>query len=442
MGGTLFTMAGTSARTIRTNIESRIATGELDTGDRLPSVRALAKELGVSPATVSSAYRDLRLRGMVTGRGRQGTVVAPARRNEPAIVDVLPAGLIDAATGSPDRNGIPSLAAGLAYAASLPQPAYGTELIAPELRQPAIAHLEADCIDGTYLAVTSGAMDAVQRVIAALDLRIGDRIGVEDPGHTPVHELARRWGLKLEPLAVDEHGIKPAGFRDALEKGLSAVVITPRAHNPTGAAINASRATALSKALRKYPATALILDDHAGLVAGVPFHTVEAPGPRWATIRSLGKSFGPDVRVALVAADQQTAHMVSTGISNGPGWVSFVMQRLAAFLLADDATQILVARTAASYEERRARLVTALAARGVEASAASGINVWIPTLHEPTAIEQARRAGFAIRGAASYRIASPPAVRATISNLTLSQIDELAIALSMSADSAVVAPSI
>ena len=425
-------MTAISARTIRADIEARISSGELASGDRLPSVRTLAAELNVAPATVAAAYRELRLRGMVSGRGRQGTRVAPARRVAPTVHAELPDGLIDAMNGSPDPDHLPPLRPALEFAASLPQPRYGGPLIAPLLADAARSRFAADGVDATNLAVTSGAMDAVERVLSAFDLRIGDRIGVEDPGHIPVHQIARSAGFELVPLPVDEHGITPAGLEAALTKGLAAIVVTPRAHNPTGAAFTAERAQTLTNLLARHPATALIQDDHAGLVAGVDYHPLAPPGQRWATMRSLGKSFGPDVRVALVVGDEQTIHRVSVGLSNGPGWVSFILQRAAAFLLQDPATTALLAETAASYARRRNLLIDALADYGVQASGASGLNVWIPTSQEQPAIAAARSAGYAIRSGTPYQIVPKQAVRVTITNLSDAHIAEIAKAIGTS----------
>nr|MCH9802839.1 GntR family transcriptional regulator [bacterium] len=59
--------------------------------------------------------------------------------------------------------------------------------------------------------------------------------------------------------------------------------------------------------------------------------------------------------------------------------MSFILQRAAAFLLEDPATTELLTETAASYARRRNLLIDALADYGVQASGASGLNVWIPT---------------------------------------------------------------
>lgn len=429
IAATLWIMPAATAREIRTDIESRIAAGDLRAGERLPAVRTHARELGVSPATVSAAYRDLRLRGMVTGRGRQGTRVAPTQRAATTLPTVVPTGLIDAVNGSPDPALLPNLDAAIAFAMSQPPVKYGGPVVAPSLATAGAKLFTADGIDADHLTVTGGAMDAIERVLGALDLRIGDRIGVEDPGHAPVHQIARRMGLELVPVPVDVHGITVNGLREALTGGLAALVATPRAHNPTGAAFTATRASELSAVLAKHPATALIQDDHAGLVAGVDYHALVAPGPRWAVMRSLGKSFGPDMRVALMVGDEQTIHRVTSGFSNGPGWVSFLLQRMAAFLLQDKATRASLVAAAASYTSRRTRLIDALASHGFSATGASGINVWIPTNNDQVLVEAARDVGIAIRTATPYLLRSPRAVRVTISLLSNADIDRLAEAL-------------
>jgi DNA-binding transcriptional MocR family regulator len=272
-------------------------------------------------------------------------------------------------------------------------------------------------------------MDAVERVIAAQGFRVGDRLGVEDPGHVPVHQLARSIGLELVPIEVDEEGVTPAGLAAALRRGVSAVVVTPRAQNPTGAALTPDRASALNEVLASRPEVAVIQDDHAGPVAGVAYAGITPPGPRWATIRSLSKSLGPDLRVALVAGDARTVDRVEAALTNGPGWVRRILQRTAAHLLRDQPTAKLVEAAAESYRQRRRQLIEALGARGVAATGRSGVNVWIPVRDEQAAVEAARSAGYAIRAGDPYRLSSTPAVRVSISGLDRNQIDELAAAI-------------
>jgi DNA-binding transcriptional regulator YhcF (GntR family) len=61
---------------LRDAIRSRIESGELLPGDRVPTVRAYAAHAGLSPNTVARAYRALEMDGWLVGRGRAGTFVA------------------------------------------------------------------------------------------------------------------------------------------------------------------------------------------------------------------------------------------------------------------------------------------------------------------------------------------------------------------------------
>lgn len=76
-------------RQIRTQVVHAVATGQLSAGDQLPSVRALASDLGVNMHTVNKAYAVLRDEGYVIMRGRSGACIAdtaktlsPARASE------------------------------------------------------------------------------------------------------------------------------------------------------------------------------------------------------------------------------------------------------------------------------------------------------------------------------------------------------------------------
>ncbi|WP_454041315.1 GntR family transcriptional regulator [Cellulosimicrobium sp. Marseille-Q8652] len=61
---------------IRTQVVAHVAAGRLAPGDRLPTIRALATDLGLAPGTVARAYRELEESGVVTTRRRAGTVVS------------------------------------------------------------------------------------------------------------------------------------------------------------------------------------------------------------------------------------------------------------------------------------------------------------------------------------------------------------------------------
>lgn len=69
---------------VRQQIAAQVASGELRPGDRLPTVRRLAGDLGIAPNTVARAYRELEIEGVLTGRARAGTFVAAHDVNQAA----------------------------------------------------------------------------------------------------------------------------------------------------------------------------------------------------------------------------------------------------------------------------------------------------------------------------------------------------------------------
>ncbi|WP_433659289.1 GntR family transcriptional regulator [Nocardia sp. CA-128927] len=61
---------------LRMGIIAKVRSGELTAGTKIPTVRALAAQLGLAPNTVARAYRELEADGVVETRGRQGSFIA------------------------------------------------------------------------------------------------------------------------------------------------------------------------------------------------------------------------------------------------------------------------------------------------------------------------------------------------------------------------------
>ncbi len=417
--------AGSSATELADSVEAAVRRGALEPGDRLPSVRRLAAELGVSPTTAAAAIRRLRERGLVVSRERSGVEVssrpplrlAGAERPQPADV-------ADLATGNPDPALLPDLHAALATLARLPPRLYGENPVLPELAAPALEDFRRDGIAAGDLTVCSGALDALERVLAA-NLRAGDAVAVEDPGYHALLDLLRGMGLVPVGVPIDEAGMQPAALADALAGGVAAVAITPRGQNPTGAALDEARADALRAVLAPHPDVLVVEDDHLGAVAGAPAHTLSDGRRRWAVVRSVSKALGPDLRLALLTADERTLSRVEGRLALGAGWVSTLIQRLTASVW-DDAR---VRRAAATYARRRSALIDALGEHGIAASARSGFNVWIPVDDETTAVGSLLAAGYAVQPGSRSRLESPPGIRVTASTLGSEEARRVAAAV-------------
>jgi DNA-binding transcriptional MocR family regulator len=408
------------------DIEGAVARGELTAGEALPSVRRLALEVGLSPVTVTAALAELRRRGVVVSEQRRGTRIAerPPIGSARAAVPVPP-GARDLSLGNPDPALLPNLELALARI-GLPVRLYGEPAAVPELAALAHEQLRADGIAGEPPCIVSGALDAIERVIEA-HLRPGDRVAVENPGYAALFDLLRARGLVLEAVTVDDRGMLADELQAALERGASAAIITPRGQNPTGAALDAARAKQLRAVLASAPRALVIEDDHLGPVAGSSLHTTVTGRERWAATRSVAKSLGPDLRLAVLAGDRETLARVQGRQECGPGWVSHILQRLVLSLWQDADVLALIERASATYSARRERFLHALQAHGVHARGASGLNVWIGVEEEAGALGALLARGWALAPGAPFRLAgSSPAIRATISTLSEREAGHLA----------------
>ncbi|MFG3549071.1 aminotransferase class I/II-fold pyridoxal phosphate-dependent enzyme [Streptomyces sp. NPDC047725] len=426
-----YRITGRGAAEISADIERAVGAGELEPGQALPPMRELAERLGVNPNTVAAAYRTLRERGVIETAGRRGSRVRPkpATTGREFIRVEVPEGVRDVSDGNPDPALLPALGPVFAEAAAQGDRdpvLYGQEPEDPELVRLARAELDADGVPDGPVAVTSGSLDAMERVLAA-HLRPGDAVAVEDPGWGSLLDLVPALGLRTVAVGVDDEGPLPDDVRRALAAGARALVVTDRAQNPTGAALSATRARALRSVLREHPGTLLIEDDHGHRIVDLPLHPLAGATPTWAFVRSAAKAYGPDLRLAVLTGDAVTLDRVRGRQRLGPGWVSLITQRAVARLTADGTVD--ARAVAAAYGRRRDALLGALARRGVTAHGRSGMNVWIPVPDETGAVARLLHAGWAVAPGARFRIGAPPGIRITVSTLPEDEVRPLADAV-------------
>lgn len=426
-----YQVQGRRAADIAASIERGVGDGALAPGQSLPPVRQLATELGVNPNTVAAAYRTLRERGVVETAGRRGTRVRarPASTPREAIRTQVPPGARDLSQGNPDPRLLPPLGDALAVAAArhAHRPVlYGTPTQNEALVAHARAEWDAEGVPAGPVAVTHGALDAIERVLTAW-LRPGDAVAVEDPGWGNLLDLVPALGLRALPLAVDDHGPLPEAVGPALERGARALVVTARAQNPTGAALTAARAQRLRALLADHPDLLLIEDDHGHGIVDVPLRPLAGATGRWALVRSVAKAYGPDLRLAVLTGDDTTVDRLRGRQRLGPGWVSQLLQETVAHLWRSRAVD--AREVSRCYGARRRTLLRALAERGVEAHGRTGMNVWVPVSDETAVVTRLLAAGWAAAPGARFRLASPPGVRLTVSPLATADLEPLADAV-------------
>ncbi len=421
-------ITGKNAVEIAESVEAAVRDGAMGPGAQLPTVRGLASRLRVSPTTVAAAYRSLRQRGLVVAAGRRGSAVSHHPPVSARAAQVVPSHARDLASGNPDPELLPKLAPALRAIDDSPV-LYGGEVAEPELIRLATKSLAADGIPADSVTIVSGALDGIERALVAW-LRPGDKVAVEDPGFPAVFHLLSALGLVAVPVGVDDSGPVTRDVERALRTGAVALIVTTRAQNPFGSALDERRARELRAVLKAQPATFVIEDDHGGAVAGAPARTLCGPNlERWAVVRSVSKSLGPDLRLAFLAGDAATVARVEGRLSLGIRWVSHLLQRTVAALLGDREVTRQLREAERTYTERRQALIDALAEHGIAAFGRSGMNVWVPVADEDGAAAALLAAGWAASTGGRFRIRSSPALRVTTATLLPSEAPELAAAL-------------
>ncbi|MEV8504676.1 aminotransferase class I/II-fold pyridoxal phosphate-dependent enzyme [Actinoplanes sp. NPDC051475] len=397
-----------SARGIAAAVSRLVTAGELASGARLPTVRDVARELGVSPTTVSEAWRSLARAGAIETRGRSGSYVTgsmlPRRRLRYA---QLGAGLgpvaRDYSTGIPDYDLLPGLTGSLERIGD-------ARLTTSYLEAPVLPPLETVLrrrwpYPPEQLTVVDGALDALDRVTATL-VRFGDHVLVENPAFPPVLDLLDTVGATVVGVPMDEHGMRPEALGAALKAyDPVAVFLQPRAHNPTGAGLTARRVAELAAELAAYPQVTIVEDDHAGDIATAPPVSLGTRlAHRTVHVAGFSKSHGPDLRLAALGGPAAVITAVADRRLLGPGWSSRVLQAVLLDLLTSPEAEARVAAARDVYARRRATMLAELAARDVTATAGDGINLWMTVEDQQMAMLALAAHGIAVAPGAPFAV--------------------------------------
>ena len=413
-----------SARGIATAIGRLVSVGELPIGTRLPTVRQLSRALGVSPTTVGEAWRTLADIGAIETLGRNGSFVrqptgpGSPRRYRRLVADPDDRGhfRIDLSTGTPDAALLPDLATALANVSSRSLTStYLDDAVLPDLE---IALRSIWPFEPEELTVVDGALDALDR-IAQVVVRLGDRVVVEHPTFPPLLDLLDRLGAVVIGVPLDDEGIRLTELESALATSPSALFLQPRAQNPTGISMSATRARAIARLVESSSVASSIVvveDDHSGDIAMGEAVSVGRHLPaRTVHIRSFSKSHGPDLRLAAVAGAGDVISAAANRRMLGPGWSSRILQAVLLELLDDPETLTALDHARREYADRRRRVVEVLTSAGVHTTGTDGINVWAHVNDERAALVNLAAQGIGVAPGEPFLVDEhPPAIRLTV----------------------------
>lgn len=416
-------------------IARQIRRGELSPGDRLPTVRDVAAQLGVSPATVSEAWQALRRAGLIESRGRAGSFVrseprpwlSPRVQGLVGYVEGLP---LDLSRGTPDPALLPALAPAFARVRPTADTnVYQEAPVLPELRK----ELEASWpYQAEVISVVNGSQDAVARTLEQV-VGFGDRVAIESPGFPAFLDILDVLGAEIVPLDLDDKGVTVASLTRALKGKPSAVLLQPRAQNPTGVSMSLRRAEDLARAVKRAGGSTIVIeDDHSGAISVGPDVSLGVWLPdRVVHVRGFSKSHGPDLRIAALGGPASVLDRVVARRMLEAGWTSRMLQTILLDLLVEERAVESVETARRTYAERQAAVCAALAEHGVDVPVPDGINLWLPVADERAALVQLTTAGIRAAGGAPF-LAAPSGedhVRVTTGLVEVAAASHVATAL-------------
>ncbi|MCL6264348.1 PLP-dependent aminotransferase family protein [Craterilacuibacter sp. RT1T] len=325
--------AGTLVRQLMGAIRHAAAQGRLAPGEKLWSIRHLARELGISTFTVAESYDKLVSEGVVCARRGEGFYLAAqpeVRRHELEALQALPVDAFWLADSlyEPPPDAIkpgsgwlpPAWFADSGLDGNLRQVArsvsgaelasYGEPRGLPALRDYLLRELgeEGLLLSREQLVLTQGASQALTLAVACLT-RPGDTVLVDDPGYCNLVVGLPLQGIKPLGVPWTPQGPDLAALESLLETHRPKVFFTnPRLHNPTGASYSAATAHRVLQLAEKYDFWVVEDDVCAGLsVSTVPSLATLDGLRRVIHIGSFSKTLSPSLRVGFIAADRSVA---------------------------------------------------------------------------------------------------------------------------------------
>lgn len=288
-----------------------IRTGRLRPGDRIPSTRALAAQIGVARGTVVEAVEQLAAEGYLrTSQGRPTVVAAVPAEPAPPDRARRPARWThDLRPGTPEPGSFPVtewIAALRRAAREAPDAAYMD--LDPrgrlELRRAVAGYLgraRGVRADPDRIVIVSGVTHGLELLVRALATRGRPVVATEDPGHPFHRTVVTQAGATVQPIEVDAAGARsPRGPADA-------VLVTPAHQYPTGPTMSPERRRELLRWARSAGAW-VIEDDYDGEFRfdRRPVGALQGLDPcRVVYAGSCSKSFAPGARIGWLVLPEE-----------------------------------------------------------------------------------------------------------------------------------------
>jgi GntR family transcriptional regulator / MocR family aminotransferase len=446
----------TSAEPLRVQLERElrdaIRDGRLAAGERLPSSRVMAGELGISRGLVTECYAQLQAEGFLVTRGGSATRVSYSAQPPPQAIEPRPDTRqrrldVDFRIGVPDIGSFPRDDWSWALRKAVREipseslrytfpdtPDDVTDATgSPDLQRVLASYLRRvrrAAAEPERLIATTGFAQGLSVVVQAL-LRHGiDAVAVEDPGDRDHRHITGYTGAKVIPVPVDRDGIVVAALADTDAR---AVVLTPAHQAANGGVLGPRRRQDLVAWANE--SDAVILEDDYDAEFRYdrePIGALQGLAPdRVVLLGSVSKSLAPALRIGWAVLPAWLYDSVAESKLRADRGSPLIEQIAFAELVESGRYDKHLRNMRTRYAARRAALVAALErhAPGVSLTGlAAGFHgvVRLPDdADEEAVVAEGLRRSIGLYGMGTYRAVSsgPPELVLGFGNLSESRIE-------------------
>ncbi|WP_210165908.1 aminotransferase class I/II-fold pyridoxal phosphate-dependent enzyme [Devosia soli] len=385
-------------RALSRTIMEMVAEGELSQGMRMPTVREVAGALGMSPAGVAAAWRELvDWRVLETKRRGGTTVLGPALPRRATRYDVM----MKASEGiplnlghlTPDKSILPPL--DRAFAAALRDARVHDAAPAP------ISEMLREAVEPNW-PFQPGFMMATHGGIAAAELalqtsvRPGDRVIVDSPTVSRILDILESLGARAVPVTYREGGPDLGELRKALAMRPAAFVYQPVGNHPTGWSVTPDwiRQAADLLAEAHMPIIELV---QAPLMHAQPWLSLGTRLPRIVVhVHAYNFFTGTDLRVGVVGGSDYYIDRMWQKLTFSSGWVSRILQNALAFQLTDPGALNSLRTYVETCRQRHGTMLDSLGRVGFTLPRTDGPTIWLPVPDEYVVTNQLSSRGIVV----------------------------------------------
>ncbi|GAA1315880.1 aminotransferase class I/II-fold pyridoxal phosphate-dependent enzyme [Leucobacter albus] len=408
------TLRTTSALT--QTVADMITAGLLSHGDRLPTVREVAQECGMSRSAVGEAWRELGARGLIETRQRGGTVVlgkppTPRAIRYESMIRSTFSGVRDLANTRTDSLTYPDLTRALTWSVSQPhlhEPF--TAPITPELQR---VMEKGWSFDPQQFITVHGLMDGIELALSLL-VKPGDAVAVETPTQGRVLDVLESLRARVIPVHYGESGPDLDELRRALISKPVLFIYQPGASLPSGRSVDDKWIAAAASII---PPTLPVLElSHLSLLHDSQLSLGSVLPEQVTQIRAYNLFFGADMRIAVIGGTSELLDAMWMRLTYSTRFVSRLLQGALAFLLQDaQATQELHSLIAA-MRERHDLLASALREHGFLVENTPGPSIWLAVPDDHSVCARLSQQGIAVHPGRFFQAVPVPEERIHINS--------------------------